>query len=369
MNTETNPTPAPAETAKALRGHMQRIPEGAIIFATGDPFADVVARDFNAMLDAHEATQRHATALDTESRTLSTEAVNLRVELEALKRNGEVMRQRLSAAENMIASKVLDRAVLIENAAMNALDAIAKLCGCAEWDYGGQVVRDVIAVVGERDTARADLTVATAAHAEVKAALVVEQRACREARKVAEDLREALRDYATIETAGTLRRLEARPFPWEPAPAERKEGPPYEWSAEARKGLVVGATVEWRMSSAPGSIGERVTVARVDDGGEYVGCADESTRTLAHCNPATLRPPATAPRVFGVGDLCPIVAPKQKRVDRFSATHYTVVRKDPPLKDDWRIQWHESGIEQTIMEQNIAEDILAAPWSDGGGGE
>lgn len=41
------------------------------------------------------------------------------------------------------------------SAAILALSAIAKLCGCAEWEYPGQVVRDVDALVKERDEAHA----------------------------------------------------------------------------------------------------------------------------------------------------------------------------------------------------------------------
>ena len=40
-----------------------------------------------------------------------------------------------------------------KSAAELALDAIAEACGCAEWEYPGQVVRDVLAVVRERDGA------------------------------------------------------------------------------------------------------------------------------------------------------------------------------------------------------------------------
>jgi len=34
-----------------------------------------------------------------------------------------------------------------DNAATDALDAIAKMCGCPDWEYPGQVVRDVERVV------------------------------------------------------------------------------------------------------------------------------------------------------------------------------------------------------------------------------
>lgn len=43
------------------------------------------------------------------------------------------------------------------DAATKALDAIAKLCGCPQWDYPGQVVRDVGAVTTERDALRAEV--------------------------------------------------------------------------------------------------------------------------------------------------------------------------------------------------------------------
>lgn len=42
------------------------------------------------------------------------------------------------------------------SAATQALNAIAAACGCAEWEYPGQVVRDVEAVVRERDTLRGE---------------------------------------------------------------------------------------------------------------------------------------------------------------------------------------------------------------------
>jgi hypothetical protein len=38
-----------------------------------------------------------------------------------------------------------------------ALDAIAAACGCPTWEYPGQVVRDVEAVVAERDELRGRL--------------------------------------------------------------------------------------------------------------------------------------------------------------------------------------------------------------------
>ncbi len=47
-----------------------------------------------------------------------------------------------------------------DTAATDALDAIAKLCGCPAWEYPGQVVRDVAALVTERRRLRAACEVA-----------------------------------------------------------------------------------------------------------------------------------------------------------------------------------------------------------------
>jgi len=41
--------------------------------------------------------------------------------------------------------------------AVEALDKIAEMCGCGMWDYPGQVIRDVAAVVAERDALKAEL--------------------------------------------------------------------------------------------------------------------------------------------------------------------------------------------------------------------
>lgn len=43
------------------------------------------------------------------------------------------------------------------DAATAAFDAIAKICGCAQWDYPGQIVRDVLALATERDRLRQEL--------------------------------------------------------------------------------------------------------------------------------------------------------------------------------------------------------------------
>lgn len=47
----------------------------------------------------------------------------------------------------------------VKSAAEMALDAIAEACGCAEWEYPGQVVRDVLAVVKDRHEAATRLGV------------------------------------------------------------------------------------------------------------------------------------------------------------------------------------------------------------------
>lgn len=41
-----------------------------------------------------------------------------------------------------------------KDAALNALDEIAKLCGCPHWDYSGQIVRDVTHLVAQNATLR-----------------------------------------------------------------------------------------------------------------------------------------------------------------------------------------------------------------------
>lgn len=41
-----------------------------------------------------------------------------------------------------------------KDAALNALDEIAKLCGCPHWDYPGQIVRDVTHLVAQNATLR-----------------------------------------------------------------------------------------------------------------------------------------------------------------------------------------------------------------------
>lgn len=49
-----------------------------------------------------------------------------------------------------------EKAAYVE-ATTSAFDDIAKACGCPEWEYPGQVARDVRGVVRERDAARSDL--------------------------------------------------------------------------------------------------------------------------------------------------------------------------------------------------------------------
>ena len=57
------------------------------------------------------------------------------------------------SVEDLVAA-VADMALKLdahEDASTPAFDEIAKLCGCPEWEYPGQVVRDVERVVKERD--------------------------------------------------------------------------------------------------------------------------------------------------------------------------------------------------------------------------
>lgn len=44
-----------------------------------------------------------------------------------------------------------------DSAAVDAFDKIAELCGCPEWEYPGQLVRDVEALAAKRDSYRAAL--------------------------------------------------------------------------------------------------------------------------------------------------------------------------------------------------------------------
>lgn len=53
----------------------------------------------------------------------------------------------------------------VKSAAKDALDAISAACGCEEWDYPGQVVRDVRAVVRERNEAVALISTVRAQNA------------------------------------------------------------------------------------------------------------------------------------------------------------------------------------------------------------
>jgi hypothetical protein len=54
-------------------------------------------------------------------------------------------------------------------AAAEALDKIATLCGCAAWEYPGQVVRDVAVAVTERDAARREADRLREANARLRA--------------------------------------------------------------------------------------------------------------------------------------------------------------------------------------------------------
>lgn len=53
-----------------------------------------------------------------------------------------------------VAAEVMRR---VGDAATDALDQIAALCGCAQWDYPGQVVRDVAALVEQHERAVGEL--------------------------------------------------------------------------------------------------------------------------------------------------------------------------------------------------------------------
>ena len=70
---------------------------------------------------------------------------------------------------------------LAPNAADAALDDIAHACGCASWGYPAQVARDVLAVVADRDAARAEaagLRAAITAERAVRAAWLATLPAC-----------------------------------------------------------------------------------------------------------------------------------------------------------------------------------------------
>jgi len=82
-------------------------------------------KDRNGWKLAYEG--RHARVLELTAEMAGTEA-KLRMEIGELK------------AELAIRSG--------NTAAMDALNKIAKLCGCEEWDYPGQVVRDVQSALG-----------------------------------------------------------------------------------------------------------------------------------------------------------------------------------------------------------------------------
>lgn len=66
---------------------------------------------------------------------------------------------------------------LAPNAADDALDAIARACGCAEWEYPVQVQRDVLGVVAQRDAAHASHAALAAAVREEREARAAMMRA------------------------------------------------------------------------------------------------------------------------------------------------------------------------------------------------
>jgi outer membrane murein-binding lipoprotein Lpp len=96
-------------------------------------------------LDRMDATARNGSAWpeSTQSRadvlTLTAEVRRLAAELESVAAERDAL-----------------RATMNDNAAVNALNAIASICGCPDWDYPGQLVRDVEALRTERDSARAE---------------------------------------------------------------------------------------------------------------------------------------------------------------------------------------------------------------------
>jgi hypothetical protein len=90
-----------------------------------------------------------------------------------------------------------------EDASTPAFDEIAKLCGCPEWEYPGQVVRDVERVVKERDETLGTIRTINEMNSTANSALVDE------IGRIAEKLRvaEAVRDDAR---AASQRDLELR---------------------------------------------------------------------------------------------------------------------------------------------------------------
>lgn len=60
-------------------------------------------------------------------------------------------RETAEAVRALVAERNALRATMVDNAAVNALNAIASICGCPDWDYPGQLVRDVEALRTERD--------------------------------------------------------------------------------------------------------------------------------------------------------------------------------------------------------------------------
>lgn len=71
---------------------------------------------------------------------------DLRHSAQSKDREAETLRARVKRAE----------AQLEDSAARNALDKIAELCGCPEWDYPGQLVRDVEALKARAMRAEAE---------------------------------------------------------------------------------------------------------------------------------------------------------------------------------------------------------------------
>lgn len=138
-------------------------------------------RDENARKNVRTATAYHAQAALV--RLLACDMLNLDrtggaldliaskdAELRSAREELETARRELTAER--------DRRRQSASAAVNALDEIAAACGCADWEYPGQVVRDVGTVLRERneamkerDEARAERDAISAAREKLLVAL------------------------------------------------------------------------------------------------------------------------------------------------------------------------------------------------------
>lgn len=139
QQTPADPRPTAEEVAKKIRES----------YAPFDPSSGLscgcTVAELFAMLDAHDSIKAHATALGLETRTQATEAVALRLELEACKRAGEETGRKLAAAQMLVGRRFID-----------SLDDIID-------------ASEVVRMDAEIVTARHDLAVANAAVAELRA--------------------------------------------------------------------------------------------------------------------------------------------------------------------------------------------------------